>query len=106
LPVFFIMDCLNGLFQDVYEQPLAVTLMLAPNGGGVAVLASSGLNQAPPQAQLDALVVKSALSSPQPALGDAIVAAKAQIGDASVRKTYILFGDPMMQVKAAGAGTN
>ncbi len=49
LPVFFIMDCLNGFFQDVYEDPLAVTLMLAPNGGAVAVLASSGLNQAPPQ---------------------------------------------------------
>jgi len=104
LPVFFIMDCLNGLFQDVYEQPLAVTLILAPNGGGVAVLASSGLNQAPPQAQMDALVVKSALSSPQPALGDAIVAAKAKIGDPSVRKTYILFGDPAMQMKPVGAG--
>ena len=63
LPVFLIMDCLNGFFQDVYEQPLAVTLILAPNGGGVAVLASSGLNQAPPQAKLDALIVKSVLSS-------------------------------------------
>jgi hypothetical protein len=106
LPVFFIMDCLNGLFQDVYEQPLAVTLMLAPNGGGVAVLASSGLNQAPPQAQMDALLVKSALSSSHPALGDAIVAAKAQVGDASVRKTYILFGDPAMQVKSPAVGAN
>jgi uncharacterized repeat protein (TIGR01451 family) len=105
LPVFFIMDCLNGFFQDVYDQPLAVTLILAPNGGGVAVLASSGLNQAPPQAKLDALVVKSVLSSSQPTLGDAIVAAKSQIGDAVVRKTYILFGDPAMQVKPPVAGT-
>ena len=44
LPVFLIMDCLNGFFQDVYEEPLAVSLMLAPDGGAVAVLASSGLN--------------------------------------------------------------
>jgi len=105
LPVFFIMDCLNGFFQDVYAQPLAVTLILAPNGGGVAVLASSGLNQAPPQVKLDALVVKSVLSSSQPALGDAIVAAKSQISDPVVRKTYILFGDPAMQVKPPVAGT-
>jgi uncharacterized repeat protein (TIGR01451 family) len=104
LPVFFIMDCLNGFFQDVYAQPLAVTLILAPNGGGVAVLASSGLNQAPPQVKLDALVVKSVLSSSQPALGDAIVAAKSQISDAVVRKTYILFGDPAMHVKTPVAG--
>ncbi|MFZ0956631.1 MAG: C25 family cysteine peptidase [Candidatus Sulfotelmatobacter sp.] len=103
LPVFFIMDCLNGFFQDVYAQPLAVTLILAPNGGGVAVLASSGLNQAPPQAKLDALVVKSVLSSSQPTLGDAVLAAKSQISDAVVRKTYILFGDPAMQVKAPAA---
>jgi uncharacterized repeat protein (TIGR01451 family) len=105
LPVFFIMDCLNGFFQDVYAQPLAVTLILAPNGGGVAVLASSGLNQAPPQVKLDALVVKSVLSSSPPTLGDAIVAAKSQISDAVVRKTYILFGDPAMRVKPPGAGT-
>ena len=62
LPVFLIMDCLNGFFQDVYAQPLGVTLMLAPNGGAVAVLASSGLNQPPPQTVLDTLVVQNALS--------------------------------------------
>ena len=66
LPVFLIMDCLNGFFQDVYEEPLAVALMLAPNGGAVAVLASSGLNQAPPQTILDKLIVQAAMSSPQP----------------------------------------
>ncbi|HEY6337463.1 MAG TPA: C25 family cysteine peptidase [Candidatus Sulfotelmatobacter sp.] len=104
LPVFFIMDCLNGFFQDVYDQPLAVTLLLARNGGGVAVLASSGLNQAPPQAQLDAQVVKRALSASQPTLGDAIMAAKSQIGAVVVRKTYILFGDPAMQMKQPGVG--
>jgi len=41
------MDCLNGFFQDVYAQPLGVTLLLAPNGGAVAVLASSGLDYKP-----------------------------------------------------------
>ena len=99
LPVFLIMDCLNGFFQDVYDEPLAVTLMLAPDGGAVAVLASSGLNQAVPQTLLDKLVVQSAMNSPQPALGDAILKAKSGITDLGVRKTYNLLGDPAMQIK-------
>ncbi len=99
LPVFLIMDCLNGLLQDVYQDPLAVTLILAPNGGGVAVLASSGLNQPQPQTRLDTLVVQNAFSSPRPTLGDAILRAKPQIDDLDVRRTYILFGDPAMRIK-------
>jgi hypothetical protein len=105
LPVFFIMDCLNGFFQDVYAQPLGVTLMLAPNGGAVAVLSSSGLNQPAPQTQLDAFVTQDAFNTPRRALGDAVVAAKAQITDIGVRKTYVLLGDPAMQVKAAAGST-
>jgi len=99
LPVFLIMNCLNGLFQDVYEQPLAVTLMLAPNGGAVAVLASSGLNQAAPQTSLDKLVVQNAFSAKSPTLGDAILQAKSAIADLGVRQTYNLLGDPAMQLK-------
>ncbi len=99
LPVFLIMNCLNGFFQDVYEQPLAVTLMLAPNGGAVAVLASSGLNQPAPQTTLDKLIVQNALHPPYPALGDAIIKAKSGITDLSVRQTFNLLGDPSMQIK-------
>jgi uncharacterized repeat protein (TIGR01451 family) len=102
LPVFLIMNCLNGFFQDVYEQPLAVTLMLAPNGGAVAVLASSGLNQAPPQTNLDKLVVQNAFSPFYPALGDAILQAKSGVTDVGVHQTYNLLGDPAMQIKPPG----
>jgi hypothetical protein len=103
LPVFLIMDCLNGFFQDVYEEPLAVTLMLAPNGGAVAVLASSGLNQATPQTILDRFIVQGALGRSQLALGDAIIKAKSGITDLAVRKTYNLLGDPAMQIKLPGS---
>jgi uncharacterized repeat protein (TIGR01451 family) len=102
LPVFLIMNCLNGFFQDVYYQPLAVTLMLAPNGGAVAVLSSSGLNQPSPQTSLDTLIVQSAFSPQYPALGDAILQAKSRITDLGVRKTYNLLGDPAMQIKPPG----
>jgi hypothetical protein len=99
LPVFLIMDCLNGFFQDVYGEPLAVTLILAPNGGAVAVLASSGLNQSPPQTTLDKLIVQNAMGQSPSTLGDAVLKAKAGISDLSVRKTYNLLGDPAMRIK-------
>jgi hypothetical protein len=99
LPVFLIMDCLNGFFQDVYETPLGVTLMLAPNGGAVAVVASSGLNQAAPQTILNKLIVQNALHAPYPALGDAIIQGKLGISDLDVRKTFNLLGDPAMPIK-------
>jgi uncharacterized repeat protein (TIGR01451 family) len=101
LPVFLIMNCLNGFFQDVYQQPLAVSLMTAPDGGAAAVLASSGLNQSAPQTQLDKLIVQDALNPSRPALGEVIRKAKSQITDSGVRKTYILFGDPAMRIKAS-----
>jgi hypothetical protein len=100
LPVFLIMNCLNGFFQDVYQQALAVTLMTAPDGGAAAVLASSGLNQSTPQNKLDKLIIRDALSPSRPPLGESIRKAKSQIGDAGVRRTYILFGDPAMRIKA------
>jgi hypothetical protein len=94
------MDCLNGFFQDVYAQPLGVTLLLAPQGGAVAVVTSSGLNQPAPQTSLDAMILQNAFAAGSHAtLGDAIVSAKANTTDPDVRKTYILFGDPAMQVK-------
>jgi hypothetical protein len=99
LPVFLITNCLNGFFQDVYMQPLGVTLLLAPNGGGVAAVASSGLNQAPPQTELDKLIVENAFNSERPTLGESILKAKSHIGDPAVRRTYTLFGDPAMQIK-------
>ena len=99
LPVFLIMDCLNGFFQDVYAEPLGVTLLNAPNGGAVAVLASSGLNQAPPQTVLDSLIVQSVFSTRGEALGDAIVNAKSHIADPDTRRTFNLLGDPAMRVK-------
>jgi len=106
LPVFLIMDCLNGFFQDIYAQPLGVSLILSPNGGGVAVLASSGLNQPTPQTNLDALVVQNAFGANAMPLGDAIVKAKSSIADPDVRRTFVLFGDPAMKVKQPAAITH
>jgi hypothetical protein len=99
LPVFVIMNCLNGFFHDVYTQSLAEALMLAPNGGAVAVWASSGLTNAGPQFQMNNSLMQALFSQPAPALGDAVLSAKSGISDQDVRRTFIFFGDPAMRLR-------
>jgi hypothetical protein len=101
LPVFFIMDCLNGFFQDVYTQSLAESLMLSPNGGAVAVWASSGFTDAGPQASMDLSLTSLLVSNPSMPLGKAILGAKSTIADPDVRRTWVLFGDPAMRIHFA-----
>jgi uncharacterized repeat protein (TIGR01451 family) len=96
LPVFLIMDCLNGFFHDVYATSLSTSLMLAPNGGAVAVWASSGFTNAPPQATMDQALLTILSGNPGTPLGRAILQSKLGITDPDVRRTWILFGDPAM----------
>jgi hypothetical protein len=103
LPFFVIMNCLNGFFHDVYTQSLAESLMLAPNGGAVAVWASSGLTNAGPQFQMNDRLMQTLFSQPAPALGDAVLAAKSGISDMDVRRTFIFFGDPVMRLRMPGS---
>ena len=70
-------------------------------GAAVAVVASSGLNQAPPQTSLDAAIIQNAVSGMT--LGEAVQKAKSSINDLDVRRTFVLFGDPAMHVKQPSA---
>jgi uncharacterized repeat protein (TIGR01451 family) len=99
LPVYLLMDCLNGFFQDVYDTTLSTSLMVAPNGGAVAVWASSGFTNAPPQATMDQALLGEWKVNPALPIGKAILAAKLGIVDPDVRRTWNLFGDPMMQLQ-------
>jgi hypothetical protein len=100
LPLVVAMNCLNGFFQDVYMRSLASTLMTAPDGGAVAVWASSGLTVPDPQFQMDRALVQTLFSNPGIPVGDAVLQAKSGIADQDARKTFILFGDPLMRLKA------
>ena len=53
LPVVISMDCLNGFFQDVFEDTLAEALHEGPSNGAVAVWASSALTEPVAQGQMD-----------------------------------------------------
>jgi uncharacterized repeat protein (TIGR01451 family) len=98
LPMFVMMNCLNGYFQDVFTESLAESLLLSNNGGAVAAWASSGLTSPDPQFQMDRAFT-TAVFTPGERLGDAIQTAKSAITDTDVRRTFILFGDPMMKLK-------
>jgi uncharacterized repeat protein (TIGR01451 family) len=103
LPMYLLMDCLNGFFQDVYETSLSTSLMLAPNGGAVAVWASSGFTDAAPQGTMDQAFLSAWAANPQLPVGSAILAAKSGITDPDVRRTWILFGDPEMRLRLPAA---
>ncbi len=99
LPVVLSMTCLNGFFHDLYTESLAEALIRAPQGGAVAVWASSGLTRPTAQTDMQQTLVTHLLSDERPTLGEAIRAAKISITDADVRQTWILLGDPTLRLK-------
>lgn len=101
LPVYVLMDCLNGFFQDVYATSLSTSLMVAPNGGAVAVWASSGFTDAAPQATMDQALLGTWKANPKLPIGSVTLTAKLGIVDPDVRRTWNLFGDPLMTLQFA-----
>jgi Peptidase family C25 len=102
-PLFVLMTCLNGEFQHPELNTLATGLMNAQQGGAIAVWASSGLTEPPPQAIMNQrfynLLFQLDHQGHWPRVGDATIRAKAAISDPDVRRTWILFGDPSMRLK-------
>jgi uncharacterized repeat protein (TIGR01451 family) len=105
LSVYLLMDCLNGFFQDVYSTSLAESLILAPNGGAVAVWASSGFTNQPPQASMNQALLQILKTNPSMPIAAAIVRAKTGVTDSDVRRTWIFFGDPAMLLQLPGSSS-
>src|SRR5438093_13686202 len=53
LPFVVAMTCLNGFFHDVWTASLAETLQKDPQGGAIAVWASSALTEPATQAAMN-----------------------------------------------------
>ncbi|MGH9423372.1 MAG: C25 family cysteine peptidase, partial [Thermoanaerobaculia bacterium] len=98
LPFVMAMTCLNGYFHDVFTESLASSLMKAPNGGAVAVWASSTLTDPFPQFLMNRELLRQLVGGTQPTVGDAIKLAKQATTDINVRRSWILFGDPSMKL--------
>ena len=99
LPVVVALNCLNGFFHDVYTLSLAEALMKAPNGGAVAVWASSTLTEPDQQALMGHELFSNLFGVPNLTLGQAVARAKFAATDPDVRKSWILFGDPTMRLR-------
>ena len=94
LSLYLMMTCLNGYFVDPEAASLSEALVLAPNGGAIAVWSSTGLTVPTDQVRADQEAVKLLLSDPNTRLGDAMVSGKRVIRDIDVRHTWVLHGDP------------
>lgn len=97
LPVVAAMTCLNGYYHDVFMGSLAESLMTHPNGGAVAVWASSTLTEPVPQLDMAKELFRQLFAGAT--LGEAAMRAKAATTDIDVRRSWILFGDPSMKLK-------
>src|SRR5207248_3127860 len=100
LPLVLAMTCLNGFFHSLFpEESLAEALVRAPNGGAIAVWASSSLTTPGGQAAMDRELFHLLFTGAYSTLGEAVAAAKKAAGDPDVRRSWILFGDPAIRLK-------
>ena len=102
LPLFVVMSCLNGYFQDTALDSLAESLMKAERGGAIAVWASSGMTLPSGQLPLNQRLYKLIFDVNQSQgrlLGEVTLNAKSTISDGDIRQTWILFGDPMTRLR-------
>jgi uncharacterized repeat protein (TIGR01451 family) len=99
LPFVVAMTCLNGYFHDLYTLSMAEAFLEAPNGGAIAVWASSTLTEPDQQAVMNAELFRQLFSSNSLTIGEACLRAKAVVNDPDVKKSWMLFGDPSMKLR-------
>ncbi|HEV2722470.1 MAG TPA: C25 family cysteine peptidase [Thermoanaerobaculia bacterium] len=99
LPFVVAMNCLNGYFADLFSYSMAEALLEAPNGGAVAVWASSALTEPNGQQTMNTELMRQLFGGGNLTIGEAVNRAKAAVTDPDVRKSWILFGDPSMRLK-------
>jgi hypothetical protein len=99
LPLFTMMTCLNGYFQDVSGESLAEALLKTQNGGAVAVWASSGQTNMEGQVQIAQPFYQLLFGAQPQTFGDAVRGAKAATADQDVRRSWIFFGDPTQRIR-------
>jgi hypothetical protein len=108
LPFFVGMSCLTGYFINTAawdSTPLVELLMGLDNKGSVAALMPTGMTTTEGQHILDTALFEEIFTRDRRELGSAIAHAKMTLlanGDAyyeEISKTFLLFGDPAMQLK-------
>lgn len=98
------MTCMNGQFQNSQLVSLAEAFLDAPNGGAVAVWASSAMCEPGAQATLNRSLYTLLFSSAPRlsramTLGEAAARAKSSVTDPDVRRSWVFFGDPTTRLR-------
>ena len=99
LPFVSSMTCWTGWFADPYGETLGESLLKTPQGGAIAVWASSGMTESAGQQTMDAAFMQLLFAAKKPTIGQAVAAAKAATSDLDVRRTWILLGDPTTRLQ-------
>ncbi|HEY0100496.1 MAG TPA: C25 family cysteine peptidase, partial [Pyrinomonadaceae bacterium] len=99
LPLFVMMTCLNGYYQDPALDSLSESLLKAREGGAIAVWASSGMTVPNEQEKVNRELYRQLFGAQGLTLGEAIGRAKQATEDNNVRRTWILFGDPTLKLR-------
>ncbi|HKP45428.1 MAG TPA: C25 family cysteine peptidase, partial [Pyrinomonadaceae bacterium] len=97
--IYLMMTCLNGYAHDAYVDSLSEAVLKSPNGGAVAVWASSGYTTPEPQFAMNSQFYRLLFGAQPMRLGQAAREAKLATKDLDVRRTWVLFGDPTMRVR-------
>jgi hypothetical protein len=88
--------CLNGNFTELTNESISEAMFKREQGGAFAVLASSAMNYADVQEEMNRNLYKSLLNGTR--LGDAARESKATLGNLSHKRTWIFFGDPTQRL--------
>jgi peptidase C25-like protein len=99
LTFFVMMNCLNGYFVTPNADSLAEALLRADGGGAVAVWASTSVTYPDSQSVISQQLYRELFSNRSVRLGDAVLRAKTRSDDLDVRRSWILFADPTMQLR-------
>lgn len=98
--IFTMLTCLNGYFINPFADSLSEFMMKAPNGGSVAVWASSGKTTPDVQEVLARRFYRMISVGSIPRMGDLIRDAKQNVvGARDVRLSWTLIGDPLLKVR-------
>jgi hypothetical protein len=98
-----LMSCLLGFFGHPERQSMSEELLLAEDGGAVAVFAPSSLTLSSDQGPLNRALLRVLLGEGAPTIGLAIMEAKRSVavetqGQRDVIETFTLLGDPALRL--------
>jgi len=102
-PLMIMMSCLLGFFAHPERDSMAEELLLAENGGSIAVFAPSSLTLSSDQAPLNQALFDALLVQKVPTVGLAIMEAKRSLAfhiqdQRDVIETFTLLGDPALRL--------